>query len=544
MDSRLEKGPVCGVENCRSRWYEEGEDGYRYCQNGHQQFGLIRAAADDDDFTLATTTRTRKRKDTDDQVKIAKHFSGRQALDLYLKCLQLILRHQVWYLVKEKDLPEELELITLDLWALRIAQFGDRIASDKFADSQSQSQVFSTLETDDSETDDARGTLRTPKGRDKKLSGVPNLLDSLALCYLGILTLRLPITPGDIYHWVSEGKLAYRGAIKHLPLPMRDRLPPSYHAILNPNALLKYKRFYAAVTDLQVSFTKDHRIAWAPLNHRLLLFRYLKELALPLEIYDVTIRLSKLLGYDFVLHQDGEKRLGIKHLPEAQLVGCLLVCVKVLYPFDGEVRHPRSAAEPTAAVISWRHWHEQLRSAKAGQEGHDQRYTVEELTKLEEKDVFDMAPDRLDQYLDFYADTFLDNAEIQRTKDTDDFRNAIYGMFPIAGTPTASANLSPDGLQKKDDMAMVRAVHGSMQARTTVEDDEVGTGILRPGQSYRPYRKEKDLPEHAKAFYEEVVKLAGLSMDMLMMAVFFTEARIEKWRRKQREATKQGPDDG
>jgi RNA polymerase I-specific transcription initiation factor RRN7 len=38
MDSRLEKGPVCGVENCRSRWYEEGEDGYRYCQNGHQQF--------------------------------------------------------------------------------------------------------------------------------------------------------------------------------------------------------------------------------------------------------------------------------------------------------------------------------------------------------------------------------------------------------------------------------------------------------------------------------------------------------------------------
>jgi RNA polymerase I-specific transcription initiation factor RRN7 len=72
MEPRLEKGPVCGVENCRSRLYEEGEDGYRYCQNGHQQFGLIRAAEDDDDFTLATTTRTRKKKDTDDQVKIAK----------------------------------------------------------------------------------------------------------------------------------------------------------------------------------------------------------------------------------------------------------------------------------------------------------------------------------------------------------------------------------------------------------------------------------------------------------------------------------------
>ena len=31
--------------------------------------------------------------------------------------------------MKERGLPEELELITLDLWALRIAQFGDKIAS-------------------------------------------------------------------------------------------------------------------------------------------------------------------------------------------------------------------------------------------------------------------------------------------------------------------------------------------------------------------------------------------------------------------------------
>ena len=88
MDSRWEQGPVCGFENCRSRRYEEGDDGFRYCENGHQQFvsvipesrgttiddlqGLVRAADDDDDFTLATTTRTRKKKDIDDQVKVAK----------------------------------------------------------------------------------------------------------------------------------------------------------------------------------------------------------------------------------------------------------------------------------------------------------------------------------------------------------------------------------------------------------------------------------------------------------------------------------------
>ncbi|KZM22483.1 hypothetical protein ST47_g6396 [Ascochyta rabiei] len=522
MESRLEKGPICGVENCRSRWQ-----------------GLIRAA-DDDDFTLATTTRTRKKKDVNDQVKVVKHFSGRHALDLYLKCLQLILRHQVWYLIKDQGLPAELEFIVFDLWALRIAQFGERIASDNRIHSQPQSQVFSTLETDESETDGATTTLRTPKGRERKLDGIPNLLDCLALCYLGILTLRLPITPGDIYHWVTEGKLAYRGAIKCLPLTMRDRLSPSYHATLNPNALLRYKRFYAALTDLQISITKDHKIAWAPLNHRLLLFRYLKELGLPLEVYDVTVRLGKLLGYDFVFQQEGKKKLGIRHLPEAQLVGCLIVCVKLLYPFHDEQRHPRSATEPTAAVINWRHWHEQLEIKKREQKGANQRFTVEDLTNFEENDIFDLTSDNLDQYLDFYAETFLDDAEIQRTKSTDDFRNAMYGMFPIESGSAAPAHPTLDMFPENDKMAMVEAVHGSIEVRATVDDEHNNTGTLRPGQLYRSYKKEKDLPEHAKAFHEEVAKLAGLSMDMLTMAVFFTEARIQKWRRTQ-EADKQRP---
>lgn len=442
--------------------------------------------------------------------------------------------------MKEKGLPEELEFIVFDLWALRIAQFGNRIASDNNHDSQ-QSQVFNTLETDD-DTDDARGTLRTPKGRDRKLSGVPNLIDGLALCYLGILTLRLPITPGDIYEWVTEGKLAYGGAIRHLPLSMRDRLPPSYHATLNPNALLSYKRFYATVTDLQISFTNDQKIAWAPLNYHLLLFRYLKQLALPLEVYDVTLRLSKLLGHDFVLHQDGKKRLGIRHLPEAQLAGCLVVCIKLLYPFDGKQRHPRSAAEPTVAAVDWGRWHKQSQLVKEEQKDCNQRYTVEELTKLEEKDVLDMTPDHLDQYLDFYADTVLDYAEIQRTKETDDFRNAMYGMFPIEGVSEALARLAVDDKQLKDEMDTVRAVHGSMEARPSVSDEEGGRGILRPGQAYSTYKKESDLPQHARAFYVDVAKLAGLSMDMLIMAVFFTEARIEKWRR-QKEARKQQPAD-
>src|SRR4051812_2090938 len=99
------KGPICGIENCRSRRYEEGEDGYLYCQNGHQHAGLVRGE-DDDDHVSAARTVTRKKKDEDDHDKTnSRIFKGPKALDLYLKSVQLILRYQIWFLVREKGLP-------------------------------------------------------------------------------------------------------------------------------------------------------------------------------------------------------------------------------------------------------------------------------------------------------------------------------------------------------------------------------------------------------------------------------------------------------
>ena len=141
------KGPVCGVENCRSRRYEEGEDGYLYCQNGHQQAGLVRGE-DDDDYVSAARTVTRKKKTADEDYKTTnKIYRGPQAFGLYLKSLQLILRHQIWFLTRDRGLPAELETIIYNLWALRIAQLEDKIASnqDPSSNSQSQSQVFNTL---------------------------------------------------------------------------------------------------------------------------------------------------------------------------------------------------------------------------------------------------------------------------------------------------------------------------------------------------------------------------------------------------------------
>jgi RNA polymerase I-specific transcription initiation factor RRN7 len=526
------KGPVCGIENCRSRRYEEGEDGHLYCQNGHQQAAVVRGE-DEDDYISAARTVTRKKKTVEeDDITSHKIYKGPQAFDLYLKCLQLILRHQVWFLVQSRGLPAELETVVYDLWALRIAQLEDKIASgeDPYSSSQPQSQVFSTLESGDDGTDTERGHVSGIKGkRGNMLSTAPNLNDCLLLCYLGIITLRLPLTPGDLYAWVTDDKLVYRRAIRLLPLTMRDRLPPGYRATLDPSAPPTHARFYKTLTDLQTSYEADHGIMWPPLNVPLLLFRYLKELALPLELYDATRRLGELLGYDFMPHFKGKKRLGIRHLPEAQLVSCVVVCIKVLYPFDQERRFWRSSTEQTIALMNWDVWCREMSDTKDMDSG---RFTTEQMAKLSEKDVFSMGPEEMDQYLDFYADTFLDDAEIQRTKGTDDFRNALFDMFPIESEikhPPKPTYREPS-LQKELDV--VKTVHSTME---TVPNVAGGEGpILQAGQAYPLWKTQDDLPEAARILYEKAGRLAGLSIEMLLLSVGFTEARVEQWKRAQK----------
>ncbi|KAF2821144.1 hypothetical protein CC86DRAFT_470897 [Ophiobolus disseminans] len=538
MEKGRTKGPICGFENCRSRSYEEGEDGFLYCQNGHRQGGLVRGEDDEDNYnTPAARQVTRKKKDVDEQEKkAARHYSGRRAFDLYLKCLQLILRYQVWFLIQEKGLPSELETVVFDLWALRIAQLGDKIASESQED-ESQSQVFNTLESEESATDNERGTLSTPKCRDKTLIGAPNLYDCLVLCYIGTSTLRLSITPGDIYAWTTAGKLAYRRAIKLVPLAMRDRLPPSFHAVLDPPKLLGHRRFYTTLTNLEISLEKDHGILWPPLNVPLLLFRYIKELALPLELYDATLRLADLLGYNFAFQYDGRKTLGLRHLPEAQLIGCFVLCTKLFYPFDKIRRSPKSSSEPAVTVVDWNKWCKHMHAAKKKQQNSTSEFTPEELIKVQEDDILELKPVQLDEYMDFYTETFLDDAEIQRTKNNDDFRNALYNMFPIDSNEPRPQNQTVDQSPHEKNLETVRAVHNDVKTRVVISDD-VESNAFRPGQAYSVWKKSQDLPDRAAMFYDEAARLAGFSMDMLVTAVFLTEARVERWRKKQRDGAR------
>lgn len=460
-------------------------------------------------------------------------FQGRQAIELYLKCLQLILRHQLWFLIHEKGLPAEVEIVTRDLWTLRILDMEDKITVEK-------QEYFSSPARNDLETDAAVDSKTfDSKVRTRALKDAPNLVDCLVLCYMGMLTLRLPITPGDIYSWTTEGTMVYRRAIRFIPGNMRDRLPPSYHANLDPSFLLSMNQFQSTLIALQTAFETRHGILWPPLNVPVLLFRYLKELALPLELYDASIRLGTLLGYDFALHATGLKKLWIRNLPETNLIACLIVCVKLFYPFEGDNIYPKLGSEPATTIFNWEVWEAKIAEAKREMTGNSSRYTTEELINLEEQDVFGMTGAQLDQYLEFYMNNFLDEIPPEKNESSSNFRNALHDMFPITTDCQPQLDQVSVRLANQVNLSTVKEVHKRIKPAHAVVEEE-RSGVQRPGQRYTLYETESRLPAEAKKFYREAAGVTGLTIEMLIMAVCSTEKKILKWKMKQHRSRSAG----
>ena len=99
-----------------------------------------------------------------------------------------------------------------DLWDLRICgcQSGD-------VDSGSDGDLvfFSQSSTrDDSSSISSRYTVAqswdTTRGRDWPM---PRLVDSLVMCYLGCVLLRIPTTVGDLFGWASSERMPYATAV-------------------------------------------------------------------------------------------------------------------------------------------------------------------------------------------------------------------------------------------------------------------------------------------------------------------------------------------
>ncbi|KAJ5121987.1 hypothetical protein N7526_008924 [Penicillium atrosanguineum] len=501
---------VCGQEGCRERRYYL-DNGHWFCRRGHLQEGQ-QIEEDPDDFgTQGQRHRVKKEKEERSRRSMSDPVDFIQPLNAY----QLILWKQCDALVNDHGFPEEFEAVVRDLWALRLQGFTLRInASADDEDDESEREVFSSQAADTDESDDLGF-----KARGKYLQW-PRMLDTVGLCYLAALLMRLPICVSDFYHLIIRQEIPYIRAVRSVPRDMRDKLPPELISLIDLVHLPKAEQIHTGCRDLVIYYQRRFEIALPPLNSPLILYRHIKRLAIPIDVYDTVKTLQQLIDFNFTYPSvlESQKRRDSLKLPEVQLVVLLVISTKLIFPFDDVKRYTASHREPATQTMDWSRWAYNQKWFEHLSMAQDDKLDKETLIRVNDHDVLQMEPDQLDQYMDWYESSWLDN---YRSK------HPVADLFsPSRSQP----HNQPKSESSDPNEALERVLKSVMVAlgRAPVNPSEDADRI-RPGSWYRRYRWESQLPETARRFYEIAADLASISLLTLVRAVSVTEWRIAKW---------------
>ncbi|EQL35081.1 hypothetical protein RJZ56_007577 [Blastomyces dermatitidis] len=478
MQESVTRG-VCGQDGCLETRYIL-ENGLWFCRGGgHQQEGR-QVIVDDEDFGKQGRVIRQKRVKAE---RVSKTYHGSQAYQLFLEAYQLILWKQCHAFVHGKGMPVELEALVKDLWTLRLPQLysrsGDGLAyaSDHETD---QPQVFSSQRgggssaaaTGTSPSDaDADGETAAEAEEEeeenayhrRRLIESPKLIDSLALCYLALMLLRVPLGIGVLESWILNDEIPLIRAIRFIPQDMKDRLPAAYHYALDTKNVPTGDQLHRAIASLAVFYRKEFGVRIPPLNAPLMLFAYMKQLSLPLEPFPAILnRLQHLAGFNFTYYPSlctaassvssaatpikgkpgaarrrKRRKFQSINLPEVQLVSLLIIAVKLFYPFDDNLgdlgrtedededegegegrgrgrhkvslkaeanvkRYPYSWREPAAQIMDWEAWMRfQREFSDEGEEVKKVKVKGREIG-IQAGDVFGMDGRQIDEYLDWY----------------------------------------------------------------------------------------------------------------------------------------------
>jgi RNA polymerase I-specific transcription initiation factor RRN7 len=357
-----------------------------------------------------------------------------------------------------------------------------------------------------------------------KLDDVPSIIQTVALCYLGIYILRLPVFVGDIIRWIKNKWLPYIGALDMLPPDLRSRLSNVSQTYLRDNTAMSVQRLHTRTNSLFMAYQLGLGIEIPHLNVPLCLYRIIEGLALPLDVYPAARKLAALLQYTFS-YPERPVRGWIRVVPDQQLAAFVVVAVKLIYSFDKRVRDPTSTTEPAVAVIDWDVWQKAKKQRNETLDDQD-IMTHERAQKMTENEILQMSEAKADQYMDWFTQTWAKPGEARALVTKDVFVQNMFELFPIQDRKVEEIplDLQKDKIKTSESL---NEVHRGLITREVREpDDSEGLDPVmgRPGTQYIRYRKLDELDEVAREFYETVADFVGIPVARLVKLTL----RIEK----------------
>jgi RNA polymerase I-specific transcription initiation factor RRN7 len=112
-----------------------------------------------------------------------------------------------------------------------------------------------------------------------------------------------------------------------------------------------------------------------------------------------------LLETDFSFPTPQKRYHGIIAYPEVRLMSLIVIATKLSQPFDNIPRDHESDSDPTSVKIDWGKWRQIMAEPPS-----DRLRRGEEI-KVTDLDVFGMNDKKLDNYLDWYQRTWIDDQD-------------------------------------------------------------------------------------------------------------------------------------
>ncbi|KAK4100825.1 hypothetical protein N658DRAFT_450300 [Parathielavia hyrcaniae] len=503
---RFPRGETCSECPAR-RWYHE--NGLRYCENGHQVEGYVQFDVDEDDNFGKTGRVARKKKEA--RRREGKHLAGNEARELFLECLQLLLRKQVLWLVGRRGLHPELEAVVRDLWLLRVevgAGGGDG-------------------DGDGEGNGGGMGWVRKRRSWKGEVWALPGLMDTLGLVYLGCVLRQEPVRIGDLFRWARNGQIPFLGAIDYVPKEWRDRLPGwAHHALLTRYARFHGGELHRSVMDLMLGYEENHGLVFPAIPAAPLLFLYVRDLALPPEVHPFAQKVCRLLdlSYSFPTRGPSPKRYLLLDTPEVLLVASVIVATKHNYPLDGIERLPRDASDPLCLQMDWAVWEFEFKKQPEKKPG------ILQYEHMGQQEIWSMDKEDMNELLNWFQETQLEKNSKDETE--------VHRLFPLEDIPPLPEipEIPQEDIEEK--VKRVQSAMKRIEPRADTEDMGDSTGRL--GSEYRSYKDVDELGGTVKRFFEVAAEAAGLSLGDLVRAVYGLEQLLMNWQRREKRRLKRG----
>lgn len=123
-----------------------------------------------------------------------------------------------------------------------------------------------------------------------------------------------------------------------------------------------------------------------------------------MDIYAAAQRLAKLLSFDYSWpHTRGRHR--VDAYPETKMISLIVIATKLAHPFDDIIRVPETMIDSSALRLDWEAWQQIMTEepTKAFRKGEE--------AKVTEMDALTMSEKKLDDYLDWYQRTWIDDKD-------------------------------------------------------------------------------------------------------------------------------------